>query len=366
MKSKKDQEALFQLKLDYLSFITQIQDWHDKSITSIIFALLMEREKITQNQLMDLTGLSRSTISETLSLIINDPRGIPVLETRRKGDKKKYYYCPLTFEEYIKRLFGGTLKIIDVNLEFTPQLLYRLKVLKEQNEATLHVEAFMLFFYRYSQIIKVIMENFDETITNYFENPDNPKKFEELIQLNDLESIIKYRISESRILIKNDSLNLIKKDFLNEMLKLGQESSSGTNKELAYSFFLLYLNKDPITQEDIIKLTKSRRAAVSEGLSLIVRQNFAKVVKKENDRKKYYEPVQDVLSFISTRLKLSTHKINQIDLVMNSRFIPELNKLDINKAEKDVLLEFFQNTGHYYKIIGKWMTDMFDFILNNI
>ncbi|MHA1984583.1 MAG: hypothetical protein ACW967_09530, partial [Candidatus Hodarchaeales archaeon] len=163
-----------------------------------------------------------------------------------------------------------------------------------------------------------------------------------------------------------DSLDDIKRDFVNEMMKLGQGSSSGTNKELAFAFFLLYIEKDPITQDNIIKITKSRRAAVSEALSMLVRQNFAKVVKKENDRKKYYAPQQELMTFMSARLQLSRHKINQIELVMNSRFIPELEKLDVENSEKAELIKFFMDTGHYHQKIGKWMSDMFNFILEKM
>jgi DNA-binding transcriptional regulator GbsR (MarR family) len=366
MTSKKEQEALFQLKLDYLSFITQVLDWHDPNITLIIYALLMEKKRVTQAQLIDLTGLSRTIISETLSLIINDTRGIPVLQTRKRGDKKKYYYCPLTFDQYIKRLFGGTLKVIDLSLEFVPPLLSRIRKLPQQNEEISHAEKFMTFFYRYNCIIKVIMNRFEDILTVYFENSEKNNKFSEFFEKDLIEVDINKIVSDSIIYEKMDSLDNIKRDFVNEMTKLGQGSSSGTNKELAFAFLLLYIEKNPITQDNVIKITKSRRAAVSEALSMLVRQNFANVVKKENDRKKYYAPQQDLMTFMSARLQLSRHKINQIELVMNSRFIPDLEKLEIEKSEKEELMKFFYDTGHYHQIIGKWMSDMFNFIFEKM
>jgi DNA-binding transcriptional regulator GbsR (MarR family) len=366
MTTKEEKEAFFQLKIDFLSFIEQILDWQNPNIILILFALLMEKKRTTQDQLIELTGLSRTTISETLSLIMDDPRGIPILQTRKRGDKKKYYYCPLTFKEYIMKLFGGTLKLIELNLEFIPSLLKRITTLDKQNNAVAHVHNFMTFFYSYNHLIKVIMDNFDPIITTYFDNPEKLFNFVDFIDKGKLHLEIDKVISESPAYQQKDNIDLIKRDFIKEMTKLGQGSSSGSNKELAFAFFMLYLEIGPITQEDIIKITKSRRAAVSEALSLLVRQNFAKVVKKENNRKKYYTPTQDLMSFISVRLKLSTHKINQIDLVMNSRFIPELDALKVENSEKKVLLEFFKDTGHYYKILGRWMSDMFDFILENI
>ncbi|MHA2104544.1 MAG: hypothetical protein ACW981_14040 [Candidatus Hodarchaeales archaeon] len=366
MTVKKEQEALFQLKLDYLSFITQVLDWHDPNITMIIYALLMEKKRVTQTQLIDLTGLSRTIISETLSLIINDTRGIPVLQTRKRGDKKKYYYCPLTFDQYIKRLFGGTLKVIDVSLEFVPPLLSRIRNLPQQNEELKHAKDFMTSFYQYNCIIKVIMNRYEDTLTAYFENTEKIMQFSDFFEKDLTEINIDKIVSGSTIYDKKDSLDNIKRDFINEMMKLGQGSSSGTNKEIAFAFLLLYIENNPITQDSVIKITKSRRAAVSEALSMLVRQNFAKVVKKENDRKKYYAPQQDLMTFMSARLQLSRHKINQIELVMNSRFIPELEKLDIEKSEKEELLKFFYDTGHYHQIIGKWMKDMFNFILEKM
>jgi hypothetical protein len=51
---------------------------------------------------------------------------------------------------------------------------------------------------------------------------------------------------------------------------------------------------------------------------------------------------------------------------MNSRFIPDLEKLEIEKSEKEELMKFFYDTGHYHQIIGKWMSDMFNFIFEKM
>ncbi|UCG01876.1 MAG: hypothetical protein JSW11_20010 [Candidatus Heimdallarchaeota archaeon] len=355
--------ALYQLKIDYLQFMIQVQDWHDPNIILIVYALLMEKEKITQDNLIDLTGLSRTTISETLSLLINDPRGIPVLQTRKPRDKKKYYYCPLSFQEYVKRMFGGALKTINLNLEFVPAMIKRLNRLKPQDEATNHVKEFLVFFYTYNHFVRVVMEKYDEVLTEYFENPEKTPDIRNFLTQEELHLELDTLDETPNEYKETDSLTKIQRDFIGEMVSMGQTSSSGVNKELAYAFFLLYLSKSPITQEDLIKITKSRRAAVSEAFTLLLRQKFANLVKKPNDRRKYYEPIMNLDVFISQRLQLSRHKINQINLVMNNRFIPEVEKIEGDKEEKDKLKAFFQETGRYFHILGRYMTDMFEFIM---
>ncbi|MFW9853697.1 MAG: hypothetical protein ACFFFG_01460 [Candidatus Thorarchaeota archaeon] len=357
-------EALFQLKIDYLQFMVQLLDWHDPNITLIIYALLMERKKITQKELMDLTGLSRSTISETLSLLINDPRGIPVLKTRKRGDSRNYYYVPLKFPEYIKRMFGGALKTIAFNLDFVPALLRRCQALGPQNEEVNHTKDFMVFFYKYNYYIQVVMGPYEACLEGYFENPEYPPSLKEFISESDLTKDVTRKLQHGKIPIpEDDNLDQIKRDFMEEMLKLGQGSGTGTNKDLAYTFFMLFMDKDPITQEEIQRVTGSRRAAISEALTLLDRQKFVTIVKKPNDRKKYYTPSSSLQSFISTRIQLSRHKINQIKLIMNSRFIPELEQISIDPDEKKFMRQFFEDTAYYFGILGNYMSDVFNFVM---
>ena len=102
------QKTLLQLKMDYLQFMEQINHSSfaiDPNQTGVLFALLMENDYLTQEQLIELTGFSRTTISETISELSNVTSKYPVLQTRKPRDKKKYYYCPLDIEQYIRTFF---------------------------------------------------------------------------------------------------------------------------------------------------------------------------------------------------------------------------------------------------------------------
>ena len=217
MSSKNSQEVLFQLKIDYLQFMIQVQDWHDPNIMIIIYALLMERKKVTQSQLIDLTGLNRSTISETLSLLINDPRGIPVLQTRMKGDKKKYYYCPLSFKDYIKRMFGGALTVVKLNLSFIPKLVSEINHASNISEEVEHTKNFLIFFYTYNNLVEAVMEDYEEIIDKYFENDPENIHFDDLIHEDKVKVDYSKEFFNMNAVDRPFSLDLVKRDFMNEI-----------------------------------------------------------------------------------------------------------------------------------------------------
>ena len=110
-------EQLNQLKIDYIEFMKQIHEWSESTIIAVLYTILMEGDYLTQEQIMFYTGFSRTVVSDTLAKLTAVTSKYPVMQTRKPGDKKKYYYCPYSFEQYISSLIVTASEVVDVNFE---------------------------------------------------------------------------------------------------------------------------------------------------------------------------------------------------------------------------------------------------------
>ncbi|MHA2054217.1 MAG: hypothetical protein ACW99F_11525 [Candidatus Hodarchaeales archaeon] len=356
----KDQERLLQLKVDYLSYMKQITDWFDSSIMLVIYALLMEGSYVTQKQLTDLTGLKQATISETITRLIYSPLGLPIIETHKPGNKKqKFYTCPLEFEEYIQKMFSAGMKAADINIAYLPPLLLRIDTLVKASADVDHVRNFFHFYWNYTNIARDIFSNIDELLAFYFQGEGTKPDFKNYLTDHDYN---KQLTEEQKTPLANDSLEQIKMDFLREIM--GVESSIGAKKELAVIFLAFSLENEPVTQDDLMRITQYSRTTISDVLSQLSLQNFLNVIKKPNSRKKYYESKLPMKQFMSSRLHLMDYKIQQLKTTLEKKFIPELDKIDFqdDQEEKTRLKNYFQENIRCYQLLASFSSDTFNFI----
>ena len=360
----KDEKHLLQLKVDYLSYMKQITDWFDPNIMLVIFALLMEGSYVTQKQLTELTGLKQSTISETISRLIYSPLGLPIIETHKPGNKKqKFYTCPLEFEEYIQKMFSGGMKAVDVNISYLPPLLMRIDSISAEGANVEHVRNFFHFFWEYTNLTRDIFSNIDELLRYYFQGEGRKPDFTQYLTDHDYTQLLS---EKEKRLKEDDTLNDVKKDFLKQIM--GTESSTGAKKELAVIFFAFSLENEPVTQDDLMRITQYSRTTVSDVLTQLNLQNFVNIIKKPNSRKKYYESRLPMKQFMASRSELMKYKIEQLKITLEKKFIPELNKIDFSGLpdEKKRLENFFQENIRCYQLLAIFSYDAFEFITYRI
>ncbi len=346
-----------QLKIDYINFMVQIFNLmgYDEDTTGILFALLMENDYLSINHLKILTGESQSKISEILSRLTIVTGDFPILQTRKPGKRGKYYYCPSTFEDYIKRNFTFALTASKISLDFIPVLISRVNALPEQSAATQYVKKIFNFlniaFHFYSSVIL----SSNDLLEQIFQDPTHVPDFKAIVK-NAMASI---PVIPDPPKIEDDNLTSIKKEFVDMMLDLSRELISG-NEEAIKLFLVMYLENEPVTQEELCSRTSSSRGKMSQLLGNLVELKAIEVTKKTNDRKKYYKMLAPMQDYGSGKLIRVKQYYSQIDKMLQTKFIPDLAKIqaksDKEKQEKEKFEKFLMENVKSFKILDNFGT----------
>lgn len=341
---------LMQVKIDYVSYMTQIFKVmaYDEIITSILYALMVEGEKyLTQEDLEFLTGFSRSSISDALSKITVITQDFPIIQTRKPGDKKKYYYCPTSFADYVRRSFLVTANVSKLSMEFLPELINRLNAISPQTPSILNVKRIFIYLFAAISYYELIMKKSNEFLDEMFDDPDYEPNFSVLINKTQI------NLPKGGTIPSNDTLDQIKRVFITKMISMSTELLGG-NEDLIAAFLALMIEKDPVTQDELIKLTGSSRSNISRVLSIMVDLKILDITKKQKDRKKYYKSKTSFEDYGLGKLKRVQGYYAQIQMMMQKKFLPDLKKIDppseSDKKEKERLINFFQDNISFFNI----------------
>ena len=351
-----DTDPFIQIKIDYVQYMMQLYNVmaYDKTTTGILFALMLENY-LTADDLEILTGLSKPTIASTLSRISIMFSEFPVITTKKPHDKKKYYYCPLSLKPYIKHNFLAVMTASEISLEFIPKLLSRLDALSPKTSAITHVRRTLLYLYvaifYYNEFFAKCEPLIDQMIQSPDFTPDLSDHLEEIhfdLSLKDIET-------------KDDTLLKIKRSFITNMLELSSEIIGG-EEELISIFLAMFLEEEPVTQDEIMMVTKSNRSKVSQALSKMEELKIVKVIKKPGDRKKYYKGAPSIEEYGVGKLGRVQGYYSQIQMMMEKKFLPELDKISVikesEKTEKERLFQFFKDNIFYYNVFIRFSTAM--------
>lgn len=145
------------LTRDFLEIASEVgpASGYDHLSANIIALLFLEPEEVSMEELVEMTGYSKASISQKLKILV--PMGF-VKRRTRPGSKKIYLYMEkdvfIIWKEQIKHQFLPEIRIVK---DKVPQLIekYKNKELTSEQEEKLHlIEKY------YSQILQV------ETIIN--------------------------------------------------------------------------------------------------------------------------------------------------------------------------------------------------------
>ncbi|MFX1516823.1 MAG: hypothetical protein ACFFC6_10960 [Promethearchaeota archaeon] len=349
-------DPFIQLKIDYVQYMMQLYNVmaYDETTTGILFALMIENY-LTADDLEILTGLSKPTIAKALSRISIMFSEFPVIQTKKPHDKKKYYYCPLSLEPYIKYNFLAVMTASEISLEFMPRLLSRLDALSPRTSAITHVWRTLLYLYVAIYYYSEIFTKCEPLIDQMLQNADFTPDFSSFLKE------IQFNLSLPEIEANDDTLLDIKRYFITNMLELSSEIIGG-EQELISVFLAMFLEDEPITQDEIMLVTRSNRTKVSQALSKMEELNVVKVIKKTGDRKKYYKGAPSLEDYGVGKLGRVQGYYTQIQMMMQKKFLPELVKITVTeekeKKEKERLTKFFEENIFYYDVFIRFSTAM--------
>ncbi|MFX0095502.1 MAG: hypothetical protein ACFFBD_27445 [Candidatus Hodarchaeota archaeon] len=376
--TNKQDNALTQLKINYIKMMEQATFFSGihSNLKGILAALLIENDYLTQEQLMELTGYSRKVVSETLTELTEDINwSFHVLKTRKAGDAKNYYIYTLSFEQHVKQhiksVFTESLKRTQMNLHFLPLLIQHLDCLTPQNDDILHVRKVLSLSLTASKYYSIFIEQTtEETLMDFFKDPRHPPSFLQHIEdffpaVNEKQALEKQASAQK----SKDSLQQIKKESISMMLQLS--SSLNVNKETAVFaiLILLYLEKNPATQDIIKKLTGYGRSTISESINSLIKSKFVKTIKKPGDRKKYYSPTLTQAEFASLKWIRMQQGVYQLKQIIENSLLPSLEKIEGSKEEKNNLQRFLKENIRAYDLLGNYldfMNSFFSKVLNKM
>ena len=348
---------LVSLKNEYISFIAQANKslGYNPYLKGILFALMLEGDKLSQEQIMTITGYSRSMVSETLSNLTDLSSRYPVRETRVPRKKKKYYSCSLSFAQYTKLLAKTNLESSNTSYDFIDNILPRLEALSPQTTGVKHVQELMVFLKSTYSSVQALITYVDDQLDNILETGEFP----------DFDPYIKKSLEENRDVSKlldvtipeSDDLTRIKRDFLNYILDI--LPPSGKQRDLGAIYFALYLEHEPVTQEQLRRLTGATRTAISEALSLFLNIKTVKLIKKPKDRKKYYTPNISMADYSLTRYTNQKRVFTHIKNGITSELLPALSSISAPQNEKSKFEEFLKENLRCYQVLEDFITLMF-------
>ena len=352
--------SLKQLKLDYINFITQSYNsiGFDPNKIGVLFSLILEQDYLTQDQIMSLTGFSRSTVSSALSDLMSLTSQFPVLQTKRPGDSRKYYKCPLNFEQYSRIFFTASFEISDFNMDFLGDLLNKLEAFEPSNPSVEHVKKYFRYLIRAQEFYKTFIEHSKDELEKYFNTKELDSEVFIKKHTSKIKSLTKTKINPTKY--SEIQFKEIKKEFLTTMQNISGYYT-GRN-ELIGVFLALYLESEPVTQDNIMELTEYSRSTVSESLSILTKLNRAQIIKKPKDRKKYYKPFVNIEDYGFLKFQNVKHFFTQLITIMNIKFIPELEKISINKQMKKKYKTFFESNIYHFEHLLKYTEVMHEII----
>jgi DNA-binding transcriptional regulator GbsR (MarR family) len=362
MSEDPSEQSLLQLKIDFLAFMEQVHGalGFEPNLIAVLFSLLLEGDYITQDRIMELTGLSRSTVSETLKKLADPFSSFPVLATRRPGDRRKFYYCPLGIDEYVMTFFTSATAASDFSEEILHEMKARLDALGSEIPEVLHVSKFFAYLLGVLILIQDLLEYTRMHMERFSKDPGYVPEFTD-------EGFTAFEREHpkhpARVFIprENDSLLDIKREYIRETLE--HASPVGRRREIAAVSLALILSADPMNQEEIMEVTGYGRSTVSENLAKIEEMKVLNVVKKPGDRKKYYRSLLKLEGYGTQKFQIQNHGYGQIGRMIEGRFLPELRKIPGSPPGKERMERFLKENVRAYNFILENVKFLQEFML---
>jgi len=365
MSEDPSQRSLLQLKIDYLAFMEQVHGslGFEPNLIAVLFSLLLEGDYITQDRVMELTGFSRTGVSETLKKLTDPSSSFPVLETRRPGDRRKYYYCPLGVNDYVTTFFTSATAASDFSEELLHEMLARLDSLGSEAPEALHLRRFFTYLLDTMAWIQDLLEHSRVHLERFSKDPDYIPRFsaEDFTAIERDHPRPSVRAFKPR---KRDSLMEIKREYIRETLE--HAAPIGRRREIAAVSLALLLSPVPVTQEEIMEVTGYGRSTVSENLTKIEEMNALSVVKRPGDRKKYYRSIVKLEGYGTQKFQVQRHGYGQIGRMIEGRFLPELRRISGSPPGKERMERFLEENVRAYNFILGNVSFMHEYMLKNI
>ncbi|MFX1533676.1 MAG: hypothetical protein ACFFDI_05525 [Promethearchaeota archaeon] len=338
-------------------FIVYMENLHahyvfPKNYFGCLIAVFIEQQPVTQERIEDLTGYSRTTISQMLKLIqVN----FPLKQIKEPGKRKKFYEFNIDPTEFMINLFQRLLEFYKDKVDFLPPLIEEINPHAQKSARFLNFRNFMENFYRLSNLFFRLTSETAEEFTemmrtgridaselptlNLLRSPETLEFLQNLLKALEPSSNFDEPSSE-----QNNSFLKLYIEFKHKYYQeVRRNLIVGSQNLLSFNIIAteLLIEQRPISQEEIETSTNFHRSIISDTLKRLQSVGLVEVIKKPGHRKKYYQTRH---SWDSLMFNKFTRNVNYAEKAKGKikTLIKQLETIKSDSNEYQSLLTFFK------------------------
>ncbi|MFX0152025.1 MAG: hypothetical protein ACFFAJ_14645 [Candidatus Hodarchaeota archaeon] len=347
------------IKMDFVKFVDETHAGllFPKNYFGCIMAVFIEQGPITQDRIKELTGYSKTTISQMLKLIqVN----FPLNQIKKPGIRKKYYSIDIGPRDFMITFLTMIINTLKDKVDFFLPLIEELEPYTNKHPRFSDFKHFLETFYKFSSLfLNLLVDTADEfsdliktgkikstdiSNMNILSSQENLKHIQDLLNPPTAPS----SFSDRRILDKQ--LAEIYIQLKNKFYRKFRENLTvaRSQTELARTIIgtEMLLEQRPVTQKEIEEATNFQRSTISDTLKLLLKMKMIRLIKKPHDRKKYYLAIQSWDTRTINRFKLNINYAN----IMKDKINNLIKRIELTNTidEKNSLIDFLQHIHYSY------------------
>ncbi len=288
----------FQIRRDLVQKISNLgKEYYQNPQASLVFtAILIHPDGITQDELMSLTALPRTTISGALTTL----RTLGFISVVKHSNlRKKVYLSSLDQNDAFRRYLQHLLQNFEETGGFPQIILDQLQTLPSSAQKTPTIIHFIEYLLHFQKSNAFVISYFKQYLSRSFTPPHVPDKARNQIIQRMQKSLVDilHKFPQETDLknpARNEDPNItlrldeIKRDYFRRFMNLMEK----TEKTPLYSVLvnLLYIEADAPTQDRIKNLINAPRSTLSDALRRVENDHLIKSLRFRQDRKIHYFP----------------------------------------------------------------------------
>ncbi|MFQ5834208.1 MAG: hypothetical protein ACE5H4_16005 [Candidatus Thorarchaeota archaeon] len=345
---------LERVKRDFISYMEEVHGGnpYPRNLFGCLMAIMIEREPVSQERIMELTGYSQATVSLTIQKI---QLLLPIRTMKKKGDRKNYYVYDDAPSSFVLDLLQRRVDVQDIDSSLIESTLDKVRERAEKNRQLAQFETYLENMKLY---LTLIHENRSESV----------EPFEQALVAGSPESLA---LEDASVLKKGELADFITtlseitsaseheipvESTPSNLLLLKNEYFTGIKTNLNPLFSQAIANRLVVvhsvlvdgrtTQDQIEQTTLLPRSTISEVLAQTVERGIIKV---SGSRPKYYN---SAISFSNLMLASFDRVANYIFSVSTrlSEFVKVTKKVRPKSKEVREFLDFLKGLENAYSL----------------
>jgi len=353
---------LEKVKRDFISYMEEVHGGnpYPRNLFGCLMSVLVEKEPVSQERIMELTGYSQATVSLTIQKI---QLLLPIRTVKKKGDRKHYYVYDDAPTSFVLDLLQRRVVVQDIDPKLIESILEKLGKRTDQDKGLARFQSYLDNMKLYLALIhenrSASVEPFKQALaTGSLEGLTlqdtsvlkEGEPAEIITRLGGITSVAEHEVpAESGprdlLLLKNEYFNGIKTN-LNPLF-----SQAIANRLMVVHSVML---EGCATQNQIEQTTLLPRSTISEVLSHGVKRGIIKV---SGLRPKLYH---SAISFSDLMLASFDRVANYIALVRTrlSEFVSTARKVRPRSKEAAEFLDFLVGLEKAYSLALAFSVNM--------